>query len=340
MLFFTLVGLELELDVIGQTWGIMLILVAVRIVGIMIGSYIGTVAVQDRSSGNAILGLGFITQAGVSVGLAKEIGVEFSEWGPELASLSIGVIVLNQVLGPPVLKWAINRVGEAHTKHESPEFDGVRDALIFGVDSQSLAVARQLQEHNWNVVLVTREPEVIANKTEDSPHIELLSEINLDTLRKLQMNGADGVVLMHSDDENFAICELIFEHFGIDNVIVQLDEREHFEKFHELGALVVQPETAMVSLLDQFVRSPHAASLLLGMDPNEEFMEIEMTNSKLNGIAIRDIHLPHDVLILYITRRGNRLDSHGATRFKVGDHITVVGSPDSLNEVEIKFTSS
>ena len=131
LIFFTLVGIELELDVLGQTWGIIVILFVVRLIGIFVGTVVGTLFARDQSPGNSLLGLGFITQAGVSVGLAKEIGVEFGHWGAELATLSIGVIVLNQIVGPPLLKWAINRVGEAHTRAETPEFDGSRDVCDF-----------------------------------------------------------------------------------------------------------------------------------------------------------------------------------------------------------------
>ncbi len=338
LLFFTLVGIELELDVLWQAWGIVIFLFAVRLVAYLLGSYAGVTIARDHSPGRALLGFGFITQAGVSVGLAKEIAVDFGAWGQELATLSIGVIVLNQIVGPPLLKWAINRVGESHTRADSAEFDGVRDVIIFGVEGQSLALARQLENHQWNnVKLVARNREVLANMTDDSPRIELLPEISTAALRKLDMDHADGVVLMLSDEENYAICELIYEQFGVENVIVRLEDRTNFGRFHELGALIVEPDTAMVSLLDQFVRSPFAASLLLGMDPEEVFEEIEMNNPDLDGVAIRDIHFPHDVLILSISRSGNRLVSHGYTRLEIGDHVTVVGSPDSLVEVEVRF---
>ncbi len=337
LLFFTLVGLELELDVIGQAWVVVLILVAVRTAGIFIGSLAGTALTRDKYPGNALLGLGFITQAGVSIGLAKEIAVEFSAWGAELATLSIGVIVVNQIIGPPILKWAINRVGESHTRADSPEFDGRRDAIIFGVEGQSLALALQLEKHDWNVQLVTNKREVLSQATNGSPPVELLPEISVEALRDLNMSAADGVVLMFSDEENYAICELIYEHFGIENVIVRLRDGTRFEAFHELGALVVDPRTAMVSLLDHFVRSPLAASLLLGMDPEEEFMEVEMNNPDLHRVAIRDIRFPLDVVILSIFRNGDRMVSGGYTRLELGDHVSVVGSPDSLAELEVKF---
>lgn len=337
LLFFTLVGIELELDVLGQTWGIVLILVIVRLIGIFIGTYAGTVIARDPGPGNALLGLGFITQAGVSIGLAKEIGVEFHEWGPELATLSIGVIVINQILGPPLLKWAINRVGESHTRAASPEFDGVRDVIILGVEGQSLALARQLEGHEWNVKLVARNPEVLDNIREDSPEIHLLPELTVEGLRALDADRAECIVLLLPDDDNYRACELIYEEFGVDNVIVRLEDYSNFEKFQEFGAHVIQPGTAMVSVLEQFVRSPFAASLLMGIDPQEEIVEIEMRNSDLHGMEIRHIYFPHDVLILSISRRGNRLVSHGYTRLEYGDHITVVGSPDSIAEVIVRF---
>ncbi len=337
LLFFTLVGIELELEIIGQAWGIILLLFIVRLVAIFVGTFLGTAVARDRSPGNALLGFGFITQAGVGIGLAKEIGVEFDTWGPELATLSIGIIVLNQIVGPPVFKWVINQVGEAYNRAPSPGFEGERNAIIFGVEGQSLALARQLKNHRWNVKMVACKEEIVKNLTEESPDIELLLDIDVDALQNLNMSHAESVVLMLSDEENYSLCELIYEEFGVENVIVRLQDHKNFEKFHDLGALVIDPRTAMVSLLDQFVRSPFAASLLLGLDPDERFMEVEVHNWDLHDVAIRDIHLPHDVLILSISRNGDRLDSHGYTRLKVRDHVTVVGSPDSLAEVRVKF---
>ena len=337
LLFFTLVGLELQLYVVLQAWQIILVLVLVRTAAIFIGCLLGNILAQDRTPGNSLLGLGFITQAGISIGLAKEIGIEFETWGPGLASLSIGVVVLNQIVGPPLLKWVIHRVGETHTRAASPDFDGVRDAIIFGVESQSIALAKQLESHNWNVVLSTLSQQIIDKMQDEPVTISYLSEISEAELQTLNLNGADSILLMLSDEENLALCELIYENFGIDNVIVRLQDRANFEAFHQLGALAVEPSAAMINLLDQFVRSPFAATLLLGMDPTEEFMEVEVKNRNLHGVAIRHIHFPSDVLILSIYRRGNRLDAHGYTRLEIDDHVAIVGSPDSLTEIEVRF---
>jgi Trk K+ transport system NAD-binding subunit len=281
--------------------------------------------------------LGFITQAGVSVGLAKEIGVEFGTWGAELATLSIGVIVLNQIVGPPLLKWVITQVGEAHTRAEGAVFDGVRDAVIFGLNRQSVQLARQLQQHNWLVKIATRDETRQQELDQADIHIHLAPAWDLDTLRELDLGNADSVVAMMSDEENYQLCELVYENFGTETVVVQLNERENAARFHELGALIVEPQTAVVSLLEHFVRSPVGASLLLGMGGNQDVIDIEIRNADIDGLTLRDLRLPLDVLVLSVSRDHNTIISHGYTRLRLGDKVTMVGSADKLAEVMLRF---
>ena len=339
LVFFTLVGIELELDVIGQAWGIILILFTVRLVGIFIGSFAGSMAARDRSVGNALLGFGFITQAGVSVGLAKEIGVEFHTWGAELATLSIGVIVLNQIVGPPLLKWAINRIGESHTRAEAPAFDGVRDVIIFGLTRQSVQLAHQLQQHSWQVVIATRSEARKEELDESDIQVHLVADWTKATLRQLNITNADSIVTLLSDEENYQLCEMVYEHFGIETMVVQLNERENASRFHELGALIVEPQTAVVSLLEHFVRSPVGASLLLGTEGVQDVIDIEVRNPELDGLTLRDLRLPLDVLILSVSRGHRTFISHGYTRLRLGDKVTIVGSEEKLEEVMLRLAA-
>ena len=60
-------------------------------------------------------------------------------------------------------------------------------------------------------------------------------------------------------------------------------------------------------------------------------------NPALHGLALRDLPLPVDTLIVSIRRHGHMLLSHGYTRLEVGDEVTIVGSPESLAEVQWQF---
>ena len=35
-----------------------------------------------------------------------------------------------------------------------------------------------------------------------------------------------------SDEDNFEICETAYEHFGTKHLIVRLNDREYYKKFH------------------------------------------------------------------------------------------------------------
>jgi len=250
------------------------------------------------------------------------------------------VVVINQILGPLTFKWAINYLGESRTKAQTAEFDGIRDVIIFGVEGPSLLLARKLQQHDWDVKVACLEPHLIENLIETGQNDVTLVQVNnysLESLRKLGASQADAAVLMLSDDENYAICEMLYEHFGTETVVVRLNDRVNFEHFHALGALIVDPATAMVGLLEQFVRSPSAASLLLGMEEDQDIMDIELRNPALHGVALRELQLPLDTLVLSVNRKGHTIISHGYTRLELGDRVTIVGKGSSLEEVTLRL---
>lgn len=157
-------------------------------------------------------------------------------------------------------------------------------------------------------------------------------------IQKLEMEKADAIVCMLSDEENYKIVELVYEHIGTQDVIVRINDRKNIESFHKLGNLIIDPSTAMVSLLDHFVRSPNATSLLLGMDKSQDTLDIEITNRDIHGMTLRDLRLPTDVIILSVKRKGQMIISHGYTRLRLKDIVTLVGSPKSLEEVRTKFS--
>lgn len=334
--FFTLTGATLSLDLLLEVWPVALMLFFVRFVSMVIGGYLGGTLSGDSPFQNRIAWMPYLTQAGVAVGLATIVSSGFPEWGPEFATLVIAIIILNQLIGPPMFKWYITLVGESRLKADTPEFDGVRDALIFGFESQSIALARQLQTHGWLVKIATVKTDV---KEEEYPDLDIrhISDFSVEMLNGLDAPLSEAIVLMLTDDENLELCETIYQNVGTKDVIVRLNNRFNMDKFHSLGALIVDPSTAMVSLMDHFVRSPQATSLLLGMQEGQDSIDLEVNNPNLHGLPLRDLRLPSDVIVLSIRRRGQMIISHGYTRLRRGDWVTMVGSNESLNKMTLLF---
>ncbi|UAM99536.1 cation:proton antiporter [Polaribacter litorisediminis] len=335
IVFFTLTGASLSLQVLYSVFGIAFALFFLRLLTMFFGGIFGVYAAKDKKEYRFIAWMPYLTQAGVALGLATIISNEFPTWGSEFEAIVIAIIVINQLVGPPLFKWALNFVKESHTKASLQQFDGTRDAVIFGVESQSIALANELEKKNWETRLIGFDTTDF-NKQTNFEYVHL-EDISLKSILSLQLEKTEGIVLMLSDEKNYQLAELIYENIGTKNVVVRLNKRENFDKFHQLGALIIEPATAMVSLLDHFVRSPNATSLLLGMDENQDSMDVEIRNEDIHGMRLRDLRLPSDVLVLSVRRRGQLLVSHGYTRLRLGDIMTLVGSKTSLEALNFRF---
>lgn len=334
VVFFTLTGASLDLKVLLNGLLVAVVLASVRLLSIALGSWLGGTLAGAPSRQNRLAWAGYITQAGVGLGLAKEVAGEFPVWGGTFASLMIGVIVINQFIGPPLFKWVLRRLGEAHPQAEKPAFDGHRDALIFGLENQSLALARQLASHGWSVRIATRRgPVELMNQPIDGVDIVKIESLEQPCLKKLEAKKFEAVVALLNDDENLQICELLYEEVGTRNVVVHLHDRSKAERFIELGAIPVEPSMAFSRLLDHMVRSPATTSMILGMDQEKDVEEIEVLAVELQGVPLRNLDLPVDALVLSVVRDHRQVVSHGYTRLHIGDHLTVMGGSETLEDV-------
>jgi len=116
VLFFAMSGMVVNLDVMVELIHIALLIVGVRALiavlsGYAAGKISGAPALETR-----LYGMGFITQAGVSIGLAQEIMRRFPDWGVPLGTLIISAVNFNQLFGPIAFKYALGRMGEIHKK--------------------------------------------------------------------------------------------------------------------------------------------------------------------------------------------------------------------------------
>ncbi|MBL6960584.1 MAG: cation:proton antiporter [Anaerolineales bacterium] len=335
ILFFTLTGASLALDVLSKTWQIALALFFIRLVSVFIGSFTGGTIAGEPMKNNAVSWMAYVTQAGVGLGLAKEAAVEFPQFGLDFATIMISVIVLNQIAGPPLFKWVINFVNEAHSRGETT-YDGKRDAFIFGTDDQAMAVARLLKSKGWEIKWACVDSSCAMASLDDEPLI-LLSAIDLENLVSIDAHKADAVVAMLSDEENYQLCELFYENYGTETLVVRLNDISDQDRFNNLGVLTVNPGTATVHLLDQFARSPDAASLLLDIESDHQMQDVYVLDPNMHGIPLRDLRLPHDLRIVAIHRHGHDIISTGYTRLRVGDKVTIIGSPESIEAAILKL---
>lgn len=122
--FFALAGARLHVHDLALVWPMALVFVFVRAGALSAGARLGAVLGEADPVVQRWVPMGLIPQAGVSVGLAVLIARYFPTWGPQARALILGVITINELVGPVLLRTALVRAGEAGKRTQetaSPE---------------------------------------------------------------------------------------------------------------------------------------------------------------------------------------------------------------------------
>mmetsp|Transcript_54603 Transcript_54603/g.90074 ORF Transcript_54603/g.90074 Transcript_54603/m.90074 type:complete len:429 (+) Transcript_54603:130-1416(+) len=127
IVFFTLAGASLAINTLVDTYWLAMMLFVVRLCALWIGTQVGGYMASLPQDHSRIRWMAFVTQAGVAMGLARQVSLIFPTWGPSFASMVISVVVLNEMLGPPLFRYSLVRTGEAKAFEPSdgPELKSV-----------------------------------------------------------------------------------------------------------------------------------------------------------------------------------------------------------------------
>jgi Kef-type K+ transport system membrane component KefB len=109
IIFFTLSGAAVNTSYLKSLWLVTLLIVVFRMLFKYFGTYIGGVTAGADNKVKKELWAAFISQAGLSLGMAKIIETSFIGFGGKISAVIISVIVINQVIGPLLLKVCLDK---------------------------------------------------------------------------------------------------------------------------------------------------------------------------------------------------------------------------------------
>jgi Kef-type K+ transport system membrane component KefB len=119
VVFFAISGASLNLEALRRSWLLALIYVVLRGTLKFSGTYIGARLANEAPAVQKYSWAGFISQAGVALGMAAVIERTFPDWGGEFKALVLAIIAINQIIGPVLLRGLFFKVDEAGKKSKS-----------------------------------------------------------------------------------------------------------------------------------------------------------------------------------------------------------------------------
>jgi len=113
VIFFCFAGASLHLELLGEALLLTLFLVGIRFVLNFAGNYIGASLAGESRIVKHYSWLGYIGQAGIALGLGLIIENTLpAEYGGFFLTVLISTVVINEMIGPVLLKWTFEKANE------------------------------------------------------------------------------------------------------------------------------------------------------------------------------------------------------------------------------------
>jgi Kef-type K+ transport system membrane component KefB len=122
-LFFSLAGASIHLSELRQVWMLVLLLVAVRAVAIWGGTRLGAKVGGADPMVQKYAWTGFVSQAGVTLGMVVIAAEAFPAWGAEMKTLFVAMVAVHELGGPILMQKGLQRSGETGRRDVLDEGD-------------------------------------------------------------------------------------------------------------------------------------------------------------------------------------------------------------------------
>jgi Kef-type K+ transport system membrane component KefB len=114
-LFFAVAGADLDFTVLRTAWVLATAIILTRVGALWLSTYLAARIVDDPPVIRQYAWMGFLAQAGVTLGIANLVRDNFPVWGDPVATVIIAMIAVNQLIGPPLFRWTLVKAGESHS---------------------------------------------------------------------------------------------------------------------------------------------------------------------------------------------------------------------------------
>lgn len=327
-IFFIMVGVDFNLSALLSSQQALL-LVPVLLVAAILVKFLPSLLYRLKFSWSQTFAAGALLSARLSLIIAASaIGLRM---GVISESVNAGIILVAiiTVTGAPLIFSRFDIREETSEAHP---------IIVAGANDLGLRIAEQLKAHHEEVIVIDPDENNIVRAL-GRGLMGLSARLDLpDQQAAESLDRARAVVCAHLDSElNYRICEVAHCDFGIDDMVAQVNEASEIERFRKLGVNTVNPATDRVTLMALLARNPAAYNLLTRLDDDKEVVEVLVEDGYCNGKTLQEIKLPGDLLVMALRRNGELMIPHGATRLDCGDHLTLVGSLDSIDNARYMF---
>lgn len=322
-IFFISVGIDLDLKAFLSSDNIYVLLIILIIAAFVVKILPSLILSYNFNKRNSIAS-GILLSSNLSLPIAAAtIGLK-EGLITEAMNTSIVIMAVSTCILSPII---FNKL----FKYEAQ--DNKIKVAILGVNDIAIRLANKLIELHQNIILIALTPdEFTTMNNHNLPGVNVISD-QAQALVNVDMSTVKTLIATTNDDTfNLSICLLAKEEYNITNLMSVVNDYSQIEVFKNQK---IDPINNIDSIADNFVNkivSPEGYAILAREDEEIMIADMWVTNPAYDGLAIKDITLPGNTLIVQIKRDSDHIIPHGKTIINLNDSFTLVGSPESVTK--------
>lgn len=219
-----------------------------------------------------------------------------------------------------------------------------KNTMIVGGGKITLYLAKMLDNLGIAVKIIEKNPERCRELSEQLPNAVIINGDGSDEafLREERLDTMDSFVALTNLDEENILLALLAKKKVSRKVVTKINREQLNEVIHNLELdSVVYPKLLTAQKILRYSRATrnsigsNVKTLYRLYDDKAEAMEFSITeNSKITGIALRQMKLKKGLLIAAITRNDKLIIPDGQTEILPGDSMIVVTTHLGLKDAQ------
>jgi NhaP-type Na+/H+ or K+/H+ antiporter len=205
------------------------------------------------------------------------------------------------------------------------------EILIIGGGKVGQILAKRFDRRGENVVVVDISKENCKKCMELGVRVVQGDAGDVNVLKKAGIEHAKHIVATtDKDNTNLLFCQIAKTSFGFkgEQLVARVNDIENLQAFWDLGIRAISPAMTTAVVIDNMVGRPHLFSMC-EVGGGGDIMEVRVTNPKVVGRAVKEIHFPEKSLLVMVQRDNESIIAHGNLVLKYDDIVTIIGEEDA-----------
>ena len=313
---YVLAAATVELEVMADLFPmgllvVLLLMVVIRPVVVFLSSIGSGLRWQERAYVSAIGPRGVVA-ASLAAFASTKLGEDNA--GPTLAALVFLTVFMTVAIQSTYADVVAKLLGVKAMR-----------ALVGGAGALARRTAVQLEANGYDVLLIDNDEETVALAKEEGLQAEFG---DVTDVRLLSRHGATtaqvAAALTDRDHSNLLFTQYLHSVNPEARLFARVAQPGAVEAFRQSGAVVLSEVDTLATAMADLIGTPTLEQALVSRAGDRMTVEVPVGRA-LDGRVIRELGIPHNVLVLLIVRDGGDIVPSGDTVLRAGDEMLLFG---------------